>query len=107
MRNLLVTSAFLALAACGLSEEEFATDFDAAYCEALETCGSAVTCDDAATGTTPATDEVDACEFDADKGQECLDGAPFACDEATSFPIIPDSCLSAYTCPTGETADGE
>ncbi|MBA2320030.1 MAG: hypothetical protein H0V89_02645 [Deltaproteobacteria bacterium] len=102
MRNLLVTSAFLALAACGLSEEEFATDFDAAYCEALDTCGAAFTCDDAPTGSTPAADAVDGCEFDADMGQECLDGAPFACDEA-SFPIIPDACLTAYTCPAPET----
>jgi hypothetical protein len=101
MKNLFAVSTLFALAACGISEDDFAAEYADKYCAELETCGSDFTC--STTGTTTATTTAVAdCEFDAAAAQDCLDGE-WTCDDTLKLPIPPAACGTVYTCATGTT----
>ena len=78
MRNLIYLST-LALVACGYSEEKYAEDFAAKYCEQTVTCGGDP-CPDTTTGGTTTVEVDDSCTFDSGAAKACID-AEWGCTE--------------------------
>jgi hypothetical protein len=113
MRNL-ITVATLALVACGYSEDKYAEDFAAKFCEQQVECGGDP-CEDGTTDTTGTTTTEpvdDTCEFDAKAAKECIDAAWDCTPEIAgfSFPQPADVCANVYVCdgtePTTPTTEG-
>lgn len=107
MKKLLI-GATVMLAACGLSEDKFAEDFETKFCDALTVCGTE--CPDTSDGEDGEDTTAD-CEFDKDKAQDCLDGLDAIteddCDETTGFFTVPTACGEVYDCPAADGEDGE
>jgi hypothetical protein len=107
MRNLIYV-ATLALVACGYSEDKYAEDFAAKYCDQLVECGGEPCADATGTDTTDTTPVDDSCEFDSGAAKECIDAA-WECSEEVagfSFPIPAEICGKVYVCSgTGTTTE--
>ena len=74
-----------------LTPEEYAEDFDEAYCAQLEQCETDLTCDN-----TDEPEPVTRCEFVVWAATACLDGA-WGCDPYGS-PTFPAQCAEVYDC---------
>ena len=84
MRNLIYV-ATLALVACGYSEDKYAEDFAAKYCDQLVECGQDPCADATTTETTDTTPVDDSCEFDSGAAKECIDAAWECSEEVAGF----------------------
>ena len=97
MQKFVMIASLLSLAACGLSEDKFMEEMSTEkMCAEMTTCNADFDCsifDDLEAADTTG------CEFDADKGQECLDGA-WTCDGEGEFAyaVAPAACADVYTC---------
>jgi len=78
----------------GLTEEEFAELFEELLCAEFAACNPAIDCD---------SDYIDVsgCTFDAELGQECLDGT-YECNDdygpGFEYVEVPAACLVVYDC---------
>lgn len=96
MKNKLILSSVLVLAACGLSESKFAEKFGEKLCEEYAACNPDIEC---TTGDDDDTSSAD-CTFDKGKANECLDGT-YECDESFGegfeFVVVPAACGEVYS----------
>jgi len=101
MKNKLILSSVLVLAACGLSESKFQDKFGDKLCEEYAACNPETDCE----GSDADADALD-CDYDKAKAKECLDGA-YECDdsfgEGFEFITVPAACGEVYTNCTGAT----
>ena len=104
MRNLFYAATLSALAACGISEEDYSADYSAKYCESLAGCGGEFSCDAATETATDAEDPLASCEVDSKQAEACLD-AEWTCDDLNQV-VVPAACETVYTCPSVTTVSG-
>ncbi|TVQ89197.1 MAG: hypothetical protein EA397_15590 [Deltaproteobacteria bacterium] len=102
MKKLMLVSAVIFAAACGLSESKFNDEFGEKFCEMLEECSEGdMECEDGDADEGDVEDH--GCDYNADAAKDCLDGE-WGCSEATeffpSFPEPPAACGRVLTnCP--------
>ena len=99
MRTVMMISSLLGIAACGISEEEWAEEYQVLWCDQIEKCGSPLECDDGAA----LQQSGEFCEYDRAAAKACLDEEAWGCDE-NDFPTIPGACEDVVIC-SGTTGD--
>lgn len=97
----------LLLVGCGISEEDFATQFASDQCAWAATCASATTaaaplegsCEDALVATVTALNNDATCTYDAGAAADCLDAvAATACDNGDAIAAACDGVFTGEAC---------
>ena len=101
-RTLLLSSLALAVG-CGINAKNFDDEYQARWCTEWQGCNEEFSCE------LELEHDRDACEFDKDKADECLNG-PWTCDNSNtglSVLLQPAACEEVWSCPAGDaTATG-